>query len=100
MLPIAKLKQEAPPTPNKSESAMQDVVRGKAMLVAALPSSPTACPINSWSTMLYNAPTSIATMLGIANLSIRPDTGALPKSSDLFVAFILYNSISLLFGIF
>ena len=44
------------------------VVRGKATFVAAFPFIPTPCPINIWSTMLYNAPTSIDIMLGAANL--------------------------------
>ena len=40
---------------------------GNTILVAAFPNSPTNCPINSWSTMLYREVTSMAIMLGTAN---------------------------------
>ena len=58
---------------------MQDVVSGKATFVAALPSVPTACPINNWSTILYNALTSIAIILGTANLTIKELIEASPN---------------------
>ena len=65
--------------PNISASAIQDVVSGKATFVAALPSVPTACPINNWSTILYKALTSIAIILGTANFTIKEATEASPN---------------------
>ena len=64
---MARLNADAEPTPIIRESPTQQVVTGNATLVAAFPSSPILCPIKNWSTMLYNAPTIIAIILGIAN---------------------------------
>ena len=67
-LPSSRLYEEAPPRPKNNDIETHIVVRGKATLVAAFPFIPTPCPINIWSTMLYNAPTSIDIMLGVPNL--------------------------------
>lgn len=63
---MERLKAEAEPTPNRSAVAVHTVVKGKATLVAALPSSPMLLPMEIWSTILYKAPTSMAMMLGTA----------------------------------
>ena len=42
--------------------------------------------------MLYRALTSIPIMLGIANLIISPETGAMPRGFPLFCSFILLTS--------
>lgn len=46
-IPIVRLKQDAPPIPRSSASAIQPVVNGKAIEVAVFPRVPTAFPINS-----------------------------------------------------
>ena len=70
------MKQLAPPTPNISARDRQEVVSGKATLVAALPRVPTARPMKNWSTILYTEPTSMAMMLGTANFIINRGMGA------------------------
>ena len=50
--PSAKLKFEAAPIPTINPIAIQIVVIGKAIFVAAFPKYPTPCPIKIWSTIL------------------------------------------------
>ena len=74
--PSWRLKFVALPIPSSSAMAVQAIERGNAMLVAALPSRPTPCPIKIWSTMLYSDVTSIEIMQGMA----KP-TSSLPSFS-------------------
>ena len=67
--PIERLKADAPPIPNSSAIAIHVIDNGNDILVAAFPSEPTDCPIKNWSTILYNAVTSIAIMLGTENFT-------------------------------
>ena len=73
------MKHDAAPIPNNNDTAMHDVERGKAIFVAALPRVPTAWPINNWSTILYNAPTIIAIILGTENLNINFGIESVPN---------------------
>ena len=50
--PSAKLKFDAAPIPTIKPIAIQMVVIGKAIFVAAFPRYPTPCPIKIWSTIL------------------------------------------------
>ena len=81
MLPFPKvrLKADAAPIPNNSAIAIQDVVSGNVILVAAFPSSPTLLPIKNWSTIFYSALTSIAIILGTANFLNNMLIGSSPK---------------------
>ena len=85
-----RLKHDAPPIPRRSATAIQAVEKGKAIFVAAFPYVPTACPIKSWSTILYSALTSIPIMLGTANLNISFETDSVPRG-------LIFSSIIYLF---
>jgi len=76
---MERLKFAAPPIPHKSEIAVQVIVRGNATFVAAFPNIPTLLPIKNWSTILYKELTSIAMILGIANLASRVPMGSVPS---------------------
>ena len=56
-----------PPAPSRVETDSTMVTIGKATVVAALPRYPTPWPMNIWSTILYNAFTTMEMTAGRAN---------------------------------
>ena len=49
---MARLKAAAAPIPKSRANATLEVLKGKAILVAAFPASPIFCPMKIWSTIL------------------------------------------------
>ena len=68
--PSFRLKYADAPSPNIKENANPIITNGNTTFVAPFPKYPTPCPMNIWSTMLYNEFTNIETMQGIENFNI------------------------------
>ncbi len=66
------------PAPIRLASDRITVTTGEVTAAAALPRYPTPCPINTWSTRLYSALTSMHTTDGSANRSSSLPTGSVP----------------------
>ena len=98
--PIERLKFAAPPMPHKSASAVQVMLKGKATFVAAFPSIPTLLPIKNWSTMLYSELTSIAIILGTANLASKLPIASVPNGLFCFSPICSFSFLLHFYGIF
>ena len=89
--PSFKLKYADAPSPNIRENAKPIITSGNTTFVAPFPSVPTPCPINIWSTILYNEFTSIETMQGIENFNISFPIFSFPSIFSCSI-FLVYSS--------
>ena len=74
------LNPAAVPMPSSMQRAVESVVVGKTTFDAALPTTPTMRPMKIWSVRLYNAPTSMLIIDGIAYFAMSGISDALPSS--------------------
>ena len=77
--PNLKLKYADVPSPNINEKAKHTTTIGNTIFVAPFPKYPTPHPINIWSTILYNAFTTIDIIHGIANFLSSFPIFSVPK---------------------
>ena len=94
--PSLKLKYADVPSPNINENAIHTTVIGNTIFVAPFPRYPTPHPINIWSTMLYNAFTTIDIIHGIANFLSSFPIFSVPKSNCSIFLFSFLISFDLL----
>ena len=79
------------------------MTKGNTTFVAPFPKYPTPCPINIWSTMLYNELTSIDIMQGIENILISFPIFSFPNifsSCSIFSSFLFFMYFSNLYIIY
>ena len=77
--PNFKLRYADAPSPNIRENANPIITRGNTTFVAPFPRYPTPCPMNIWSTILYNEFTNIDIIQGIENALINFPTFSVPS---------------------
>ena len=93
--PNLKLKYADVPSPNISENARHITTIGNTMFVAPFPKYPTPQPINIWSTILYNAFTTIDIIHGIANALNNLLIFSVPKSNCFILLLMLVFTTSI-----
>ena len=71
-----------PPSPTMSTTALSMVTNGMAMVVAATPAGPSACPTNIPSTRMYSRVTTSPVTTGTAKRAMSAPTGSVPMRAS------------------